>query len=554
MRNCFLPILAVLFTLVCNGQLYNNGSSIKIQPGAYLFVGGDVVNTNSGTIINDGKLEVQGNFTNSATYNSATSDDSLLLTGGGDVTLNGGTSTLNYLTINKTVNSNKVTLTGSTLLGTKLDYLSGNFSTDPIANPLYVLSAPVAAVFNFSAGREITGNVKRTSWVNGTSVMFNQPNMLVKTNAGTAPVDFTVTMIPQSAGGDPTQAEREVKRKFQFANTGGSGFTADISFPYLTTELNTNVEGNLVPWDLVSAEWNGRLTPITRDGTSHFVSTTGITATELANEWKLADSKYSFNITVFLRGAWNNGSGLMRNTLNTGGLLPLSQPYTGAPFNYAGTESVASIPNSNIVDWVLIEYRKPSTGNPSDANASSIVGRKAGFVLMNGNVVDLDGVTPITYDITKQGPGFIVVRHRNHLAIMSNILASNAAGTFSNDFSLLSNSYKNPTSLSDAVTVLSSTAPGINLYGLWPGDVNQNGSVTTTDLTPVNVAISGLPVVNTNIYDVKDVNLDKNVTTTDLTNVNFSIFNFAKSSTSKINPFITNQPAVLVSQVPGEVK
>ncbi|MEO7044671.1 MAG: hypothetical protein ABI091_05140, partial [Ferruginibacter sp.] len=434
-KTIFLQIASLLFAIVSNGQLYNSGATIKIQPGAYVFVGGDVVNNSAGIISNDGKLEVQGSFTNSATYNSATADDSLLLTGGGNVTLNGGTSTINYLTINKTDNTNNVTLGGTTLLGVKLDYNSGNFTTDPITNPSYVFSAPVSAVFNFTAGQEIAGNVKRTSWVNGTSVMFNQTNMLVKTNTGTAPTDFTVTMIPQNAGGDPTQAEREVKRKFQFSNTGGTGFTADISFPYLTSELNTNVESNLVPWDLLAAEWNGRLTPITRNAVGHFVSTTGITTADLVNEWKLADSKYTFNATAFLRGAWN-GISAMNTTLNSDGIIPGDQPYNTTPFNYAGTESVGSIPNANVVDWVLVELRKPSSGLAQDATSSTIIGRKAGFLLNNGNVVDLDGVTPISFDINKQGASFIVVRHRNHLGVISNQIPSNSNGTFSNDFSL----------------------------------------------------------------------------------------------------------------------
>ena len=59
----------------------------------------------------------------------------------------------------------------------------------------------------------------------------------------------------------------------------------------------------------------------------------------------------------------------MRTTLNSGGIIPLSQPYIGAPYNYTGTESVATIPNANIVDWVLIEHRKPSTGLPADATS-----------------------------------------------------------------------------------------------------------------------------------------------------------------------------------------
>ena len=42
-----------------NAQLYNNGGIITVQNGAYIMAMGDIKNT-SGTITNDGKIEVQG--------------------------------------------------------------------------------------------------------------------------------------------------------------------------------------------------------------------------------------------------------------------------------------------------------------------------------------------------------------------------------------------------------------------------------------------------------------------------------------------------------------
>ena len=233
-------------------------------------IAGNIQNA-SGTITNDGKLEVQGNFINDVTYNSTGNEDSVILSGTGIDTLTMGSSVINNLTINKTTGADIIRLGSSVTVNSKLDYLSGTFTTDPILNPAFVLSSPVAAVYNFAAGKEIIGTVKRTGWSNGTARIFNQPNMLVTTNGGTTPTSFTVTMIPQSGGGDPTQIEREVKRKFLFAQTGGSGFTADIRYPYIAGELNTNVEANVVPWELISSEWNARLTPITRDIVNRYI-------------------------------------------------------------------------------------------------------------------------------------------------------------------------------------------------------------------------------------------------------------------------------------------
>ncbi len=506
----FATASGLFFSPSASAQLVNDGAIITIMPGGSIFCGGNFENKNSATFTNNGKLEVQGNFLNSATYNTTTADDSLILSGGGNVTLNGGASSFTNLWINKTASSNFVTLTGTTLLTGKLDYTEGTFTTDPIANPSFLFSAPTSAVFNFAAGKEIIGRVRRTGWTNGSTRVFNQPNMQVTTAGGVAPTDFTVTMIPQSGGGDPSLNEREVKRKFLFAQTGGSGFTTDIRYPYLDAELNTNTEANLVPWQLITAEWNGRLTPITRDGINNYVSTTGLSTTDIANEWKLADSKYTFNITAYLRGAWNTGTLQMNTTLNT--VLPLIQPYNDVAFgSYSGSESVAAgffTTHTNIVDWVLIDFRKPVSGLPSDATASTFIGRKAAFVLNTGVVVDLDGVTPLAFDINKQGAGFAVVRHRNHLAVMSNSIPSNTSGTYTNDFSLLANAYDNIAITSDPMQAL----PSSTKYGLWAGNANKDATVNASDV--------GLVKANANVtltgYVFGDVNMDQTVNAGDV--------------------------------------
>ena len=220
MKKISFLVCSTLVALVMNAQLkVTSGATITITGGAVVFCGGDVTNDAGGTITNNGKLEVQGSFANAGTYNTSTADDSLIMSGAGNVLLNGGSSTLTNLWINKTSAANEVKLAGTTLLSGKLDYDEGSFTTDPITNPSFLFSAPVTATFDFAANKEIIGRVRRTGWTTGAMRIFNQPNMQVTTAGGTPPTDFTVTMIPQSAGGDPTGAEREVKRKFQFSTS-----------------------------------------------------------------------------------------------------------------------------------------------------------------------------------------------------------------------------------------------------------------------------------------------------------------------------------------------
>ncbi len=518
-------------------QLYINGATFVIQSGATVTAQGDV--QNSGTLTNDGILQVQGSFLNTSVYNGTVTTGVLQMTGTGNVTFNSGASTVNNLVINKTNPTDKVLLTGTALLGYTYQHTNGIFSTDPIANPSFSLTAPVSATFSFAAGKEIVGMVKRTSWVNGAASVFNQPNMLVTTNAGTNPTDVSVSMIPLSEGGDPTQTEREVKRKFLFAATGGSGYTSDVRYPYLTAELNTNTEANLVPWQLVTAEWNGRLTPVTRDAVNDYVSTTGILATDFNNkEWKLADPKYTFNVTAHLRGPWNNTD--MNTSLNTAAFIPNGQPYNTTPFNYTGTENQA-VPNVNVVDWVLVEHRKPLSGVATDATSATISGRQAGYLLKTGQIVGLDGINPIAFDITKQGSSYIVVRHRNHLGAMSNAIASNATGTFTNDYSILANSYKPVGAASDPVVLLAGVA---GKYGLWPGDANKSGVVNSTDIN----AIKGSIASSASGYLLTDANLNAVINVTD---VNLTKATIAASGTG--GTFAPNRQAMIVTNIPDKI-
>ena len=522
----FFAFVLCLISFQGFAQFYNNGATVSIQPGGLIFVQGNAEN-NSGIITNDGKIEVQGNFTNSGSYNTSTNDDSLILSGGNNVTLSLGSSTVNYLMVNKTANANNVTLGSNIIVNTKLDYLSGNVTTDPL-NTAFVFAAPVSAVFNFAAGREITGRVSRTGWANGTTVVFNQPNMQVTTNGGSAPSSFMVNMIPQTGGGDPSLNEREVKRLFQFTTPDGSSFTSDVRFAYIDGELNTNTEPGLTPWYLLAgAEWNGKLSSLTKDATNNYVQYAGITTTELANEWKLADAKYTMNATAILRGPWNSSTSLMNTGMNINNIIQTGQPYNVSPFNYFGTESANPIPNANVVDWVLVELRKPTPALPENATSGTIVGRKAGFLLNNGTIVDVDGVTPISFDISKQGDAFIAIRHRNHLGILSNLITSNVTGSFANDFTVLSNNFKdNINATSDPVVLLAGAS---GKYGMWAGDANKNNIVNGTDLSVIKNAIA----VSAEGYILTDINLSASINGTDLSIANNTLSQSGSSSQGK---------------------
>ncbi|MBI1933309.1 MAG: hypothetical protein HYS24_12300 [Ignavibacteriales bacterium] len=107
-------------------------------------------------------------------------------------------------------------------------------------------------------------------------------------------------------------------------------------------------------------------------------------------------------LTAFLEGTYNSTNGNMNNSL--AGNIPLSSPFT------ADSQTVIAIPQ-NVVDWVSVELRDKN-------NSSSIKATRSAFLLKNGSIVDLDGVTSLQFGAYTDNY-FIAIKHRNHLPIMS---------------------------------------------------------------------------------------------------------------------------------------
>ncbi len=168
------------------------------------------------------------------------------------------------------------------------------------------------------------------------------------------------------------------------------------------------------------------------------------------------------NIKAFLSGPFENGS--MTTFLNAQNLIPLSQPYSSSPWNYSGSEAVTSIP-SNIVDWILVELRSGITSN-------TIISRRAAFIKNDGNIVDLDGTSPLRFDFVSSGSYYLVIRHRNHLAIMSSVPVTLSTSSALYDFT---------TSQSKAYGINPMFSLGNGLFGMYSGDGDANGGISSID-------------------------------------------------------------------------
>jgi hypothetical protein len=178
----------------------------------------------------------------------------------------------------------------------------------------------------------------------------------------------------------------------------------------------------------------------------------------------------NLNLLVYLEGPFSGTQ--MTTQLNTSAVIPFAQPYNIAPWNYSGTENVTTIPNSNVVDWVLVELRDAT--NAASATSSTRIARQAAFLLKNGTVVGLDGISNLQFNNSVSQQLFVVIWHRNHLGVLSANALSETAGVYNYDFSTAMTQVYNGSAGYKLV--------GSGIYGMAGGDNDADGDVDLIDI------------------------------------------------------------------------
>lgn len=222
--------------------------------------------------------------------------------------------------------------------------------------------------------------------------------------------------------------------------TIGDVVLADCSCQGLLTDCNGTVDGSYLPGAPCDDLNNTTINDTVQDDCSCLGEFIGI------------------QLTVFLEG-FSVASGEMHTELATNNLLPLNQPYSQAPFNYSGSESVTAH-SADIVDWILVELR--------DANdPSNVVEQKAMRLQSDGVVVDENDSPYLIW--SSNGSYHVVIKHRSHLAIQSAGTVNTAGATldFSTDVSQVAG-------YDQQETVHGITA-------MRAGDYDQNGTINFFD-------------------------------------------------------------------------
>lgn len=430
-------------------------------------------------------------------------------------------------------NTNNITLTGNTRVSSALTFVNGKISlgtnTFTLASGVVPTGAGTGKFLETNGTgkvqQELAGNGNFTLPV-GIGTKFTPVVMQV---SGASGFSTAKLMGHVTTGGHPNKHPRSTDFINEYWTLGSTGITGGTVTGVGTYNDPTDVTGTESV--LRAMTWNGTnwsMASASQDNTTNTVTgpVSGASTDLYAmNRFLLVTPK------VFLQGAFNSGTGFMNDLLRNSGayspgnpspsnLIPTTDPYRSAPYNTnfthvnnPVTETIASSvlfdqasATDNIVDWVFIELRNnaASPGNTVQQTRSALLQR-------DGDIVDIDGVSPIYFKDIDPTNYVIAIRHRNHLGI--SITPSAAIGlsltSTAFDFSTASAATLNGTSGLN-YTVISSK----NM--MWAGNANGNANVLYN--SPGNdraVILTSLPggtgdILN-NVYHQCDLNMDRKV-------------------------------------------
>ena len=499
------------FTLLLFSSLaFTSFSQLTIQSGATFFIQSGAVVTVQGDVVSNADIQGPG---------------TLLLKG----------STLQNLFINgftipnlQIDNLSHAALGSAAVIGNSLTFTNGKIQLGNFN--LTLANAASTTGGGTSTFVETNGTGQFVKSLNADLASFNMP---VGNGTNYTPVSVTTSGTYSGASigvqAKGTANPNKPVRSTDFLNTSWTinrnGITGSVTGT--TTYVDpTNVNG--IESDLRGFVWNG--TDWSLSGASINTASNQITALVTGT----GNDVYAMNRFVFLRGkifmqgayvsgTTISGTPVMNDLLRSGtNLIPLTDPYRVAPYNanYAHVnnsvpESVIGTPFANqadarndIVDWVFAELR-----NTTVPPGNTILQTRSGLLQRDGDIVDIDGISPLYFKNIDAGSFSVVVRHRTHLGIGTD------PASFSKSLNEQQGTVLDISGMTDgqlfgpaaAYTVVNS----INC--LWSGNANSNPTVRYSGpandrdyiLATVLGGVQGT-IIN-NVYSQGDINMNRGV-------------------------------------------
>ena len=546
MKKLLTLVLFLGMALGVSAQLVNQGGTITIQSGATLVVESDITNT-TGSIVNNGIIEVKGDITSEAAalFTSAV-DSKLKFSGTTPSTINFMASTiLSDVEMAKTAEDltlasdldidGDLTFTeddNQIILGANNLVLSATSAADNVAvtNSFIVTDGAgvvtkegLSTAFKFPVGAAIDSQNDITLAEGGT---VDDISVRVLTDAYDAPVTQTEVMVD-----DVVSATWEITE----AVIGGSDLIAAPSWAAADeTTTFDNTDAAVFQFngtDYTALATTGAATTV--DGISS-VTNVGLVLND-TDYVIIGDSgllRAFLAAKIILQGPYQASQDLMRDQLRTKSLIPLEEPYSDmAAFTHVsggGGETVDALEDfdyeadgDDIVDWVFLEIRD---------SADAVVSTRSALLQRDGDIIDIDGSnSAVSFEGITLDNYTIVVRHRNHLCVKSSGIVSMSPGTTAvYDFTSAVNQ-----AVGDQQEELET-----GVYGVYGGNANGESAVATaykgirmTGPSTINDALALLnqlggiyTATQFDVYETEDLNLDGNVRMTGPSTINDALF------------------------------
>ncbi len=525
MRKLFLLIPGIATALVTGAQLNINNATFYIGSGATVTVQGDVTSN----------VDIQGPGT-------------LLLMGSSLQNVDMGGHVIPNLQLNNA--SNATLLNSNATIGTNFTFTAGKFQ---LGNLNLTLSTTATVTGNGSTSffntngtgqliKLLSADISNYELAVGETNNY-RPAYLTTSGSTYASAQFGVRVLGSAASSAPPMIASYLKTNWPVTKSGITGGTVSLRGQYIDPSDITGTEANLVGYYNNGTDWSSV-------GESHNTATNqvGAPVTSASGVVSGFNKFIAVGARAFLQGAYVSGTGLMNDNLRTlpfgpsssTANFPQDDPYRAVPYsssfthvNNPNTETIPNSgvvgaqvnPNDNIVDWVFLELR-----NLNASPGNGILQTRSALIQKDGDIVDVDGVSPVTFNGIADGNYILSVRHRNHLGLSfiqsapqslseAQSQAYNSGRVFDFRTALSSQLYG---TTANYTTASHQTLTTVNL--LWGGNANSNTQTRFSGLNNDRDYILITTLGNnpsgsiSNVYHSADVNMNKVVRFSGLNN------------------------------------
>ncbi len=514
----FVVRVIILAAFIFGSSTNIIGAKIKLSGSASLRINSSVIlsatsieNNSTGTILNNGTIELTGNIiNNNGTLIDASSTGTIKIKGtSGQQTITGTSGCEFYGTV-EINNTDGLAFTddatgASQSIPGNLTFTQGKLTLNAF-NLTLGANDPTGVGASAYIVTNSTGIVKRSVPGDGsTNVLYpignSAYNPVTLQNSAIATTDNYGIRVVDSKPGSFSGTTNIVDRSWIITEYVAGGSDLTVTTQWNSGEELTNFDRTksmlgVTTDDGANVTWG---TPAAAGGSDPYTqSISGITT---LGTFMVGDEFYDgilLDLKIWLAGAYNTTNDNMDKTLNTEGLLPLTDPYSLST-------TVSAVP-TNAVDWVKIELRD-KTDN------TSVLYSFARFVDQDGQIIEenetnfkMKGVTRDSY--------YIAVLHRNHMGIISNstIDLNGASPTLSFQSAQATAWQDGAITTNDAMKEVET-----GVFGLWDGDANADGEIQYEGSGPDRITILNTVGVSTPTnsisatYSPVDTNMDGNI-------------------------------------------